>query len=519
MATQFENVRRFADQAGDRLAIITEQDGTRTYAELARGIAALAYSLTHELGLEPGDRVGLWGWNSPEWVEGFIGCAAAGLSCLALNPEWTAMETAAVLRQAGVKALIHDRDLAARAAAVKTRTPSLTHLISIGESPHLQFAQLQALSPADAAARLSDVPAGAALPYFFTSGTTGSRSKAVLRSQGRKVPDRMASLFNLDPLDRMMVVTPMFHGNGNSGVMTALTFGGSAVIQRRFSARRFWPLADRYRPTFLFTLMPIVNILMTLEPTPAERHNAFRYILALGISPYADACEARYGVKTIDFYGSTETGGAVYTPIDEPRPPGATGRLIPGTSLVILRDDLTRCDPGETGQVAFPAKEIGFAGYDGDPDATAAALQEGYFMTGDLASLDADGWFYFVDRIKDIIRRGGENVSGLEVESLIAEHPDVAEVAVVPRPDPVLGERVTAFIVPRAGAALPTPEALGVFGAGRLAAYKFPDLVIAATELPRTETGKIKKAVLKARLREAAAGAAGAAPENKSAAT
>lgn len=502
MATQYDNVRRMADSAGDKLAIISEFDGVRSYGELARGAAAVAHSLLRELALEPGDRVALWGWNTPEWVECFLGCAAAGVSCFALNPEWTASETAALLEQVGAKVLFHDANLSARAVAVQARTPGLVHLVSIGGSGHLSLQDLQALAPAHAASSLPEAPAGSGLPFFFTSGTTGSRSKAVIRSQGRKAPERMASLFNLDESDRLMVVTPMFHGNGNAGVMTALTFGGSVVFQRRFSASRFWPLADRYRPTFLFTLMPIVNILMSLQPSLQERRNSLRYILALGISPYADACEARYGVKAIDWYGSTETGGAVYTPIDQPRRAGATGRLLPGSSLVIVREDLTPCGPGEVGEVAFPAKDIGFEGYAGDPESTAAALRDGYFMSGDLAYLDEDGWFFFVDRIKDIIRRGGENISGLEVESLLAEHPSILEVAVVPRPDPILGERVTAFVVPREGMRNPSPAELKAFAAGRLADYKLPDLVISAAELPRTETGKVKKALLKAQLRE-----------------
>ena len=151
--------------------------------------------------------------------------------------------------------------------------------------------------------------------------------------------------------------------------------------------------------------------------------------------------------------------------------------------------------------MAFRADQVGFAGYANDPEATAAALKDGWFLTGDMAYIDADGWFFFVDRAKDIVRRGGENISSLEVEAALADHPAVEEIAVAPRPDPVLGERVTAFIVPRAGMAAPDADELKVFAAGRLAAYKVPDLVIVVSQMPRTQTGKIKKAVLKAQLR------------------
>jgi acyl-coenzyme A synthetase/AMP-(fatty) acid ligase len=256
-------------------------------------------------------------------------------------------------------------------------------------------------------------------------------------------------------------------------------------------------MVDRYRPTFMFTLMPIVNILMAQPASAAERHNSLEKILALGIAPYADAVEARFGARAFDWYGGTEMGGCVCTPLDEPRRPGATGKVLPGRSLFILDENMQQCPPGVVGQVAVLHEEVGFGGYAGDPDATNAVISGPYFLTGDLAYLDEDGWFFFVDRLKDLVRRGGENLSSIEVEAVLREHPAIEEVAVLPRPDPVLGERVTALIVVAPGHEAPDVKTLRGFAGKQLAAFKIPDLIIPIDVMPRTGTGKVRKGELR----------------------
>jgi acyl-CoA synthetase (AMP-forming)/AMP-acid ligase II len=155
---------------------------------------------------------------------------------------------------------------------------------------------------------------------------------------------------------------------------------------------------------------------------------------------------------------------------------------------------------GEVGEVCFPAESIGFGGYVEDPEATAAALRDGYFHTGDMGYFDADGYFFFVDRLKDIVRRGGENISSIEVETVYRLHPQIADVAIVGKADPVLGERVVAFVVPRPGQPAPEVAELARFGAGKLAPFKIPEEVHAVAELPRTATGKIQKFQLRKQL-------------------
>lgn len=507
----YQAICEVAKNHSDKLAIIFENDDTRTYEELITNAARIAYALLHEIELTPGDGVALWGWNSLAWCEVSLACSAAGLTCYLLNPEWTATEAAKVISKCDVQILFHDDHLLARANSIGAQVPMIRHLISLGTSGGQNLSDLMVGAPENAQDLLPPTSPDVGLPFFFTSGTTGSLSKAVVKTAAGRKDMQGASgsvlkaLFNLDESSRFLVVTPGFHGNGNSGIFEPLRFGGSVVVQRRFSARRFWSLVDKWRPTFFFTLMPIVNILMS-RSSSLERYNSLTHILALGIAPYVDAVEERLGVRVIDWYGSTEGGGSVYMPIDEPRKPGATGKKIPGTPMEIVREDLTPCEPNEVGQVAYPLEAIGFVGYLDEPEATKGAINGKYFMTGDLASIDEDGWFFFVDRIKDIVRRGGENISSVEVEAVLVHHPAIADIAIVPRPCEVLGERVTGFVILRNGEALPDEANLRQFAGSKLAHFKIPDLLIPVESFPRTQTGKVKKAVLKKQLKVEAHG-------------
>ena len=336
---------------------------------------------------------------------------------------------------------------------------------------------------------------------LYTSGTTTGRPKAVPMSPelfaGGAVP--FEEMFGLDHTDRSLVVTPLFHSNAIGGAMSALSRGASVVMPRRFSASRFWSLVDLYRPTYFLTLMPILNILMTQPPGPHEKSHSLRVMIPLGCAPIIEQIEERYGVPCMDWYGMTEAGSGTYTRLDEPCRPGSVGKPFEGSVLRIFMPDGSEAPTGETGEICFLRSTIGFRGYVEDPEATEAAISGDWFRTGDLGYLDDDGYLYFVDRQKDIVRRGGENLSTIEVETALRTHPAVSDVAVVARPDPVLGETVAAFIVVADGCELPTEEGLRVHTEGTLAPYKVPTTIESIEELPRTGNGKVEKFRLRQR--------------------
>jgi acyl-CoA synthetase (AMP-forming)/AMP-acid ligase II len=188
----------------------------------------------------------------------------------------------------------------------------------------------------------------------------------------------------------------------------------------------------------------------------------------------------------------TEAGSGTYTRLGDERRPGSAGRRFPDSTMQVLRDDLQIAGAGEVGEVAFRVDSIHFGGYVEDDEANAAAVRDGWFLTGDLGYFDEDGYFYFVDRKKDIVRRGGVNISSIEVETVLRAHPLVADVAIVATPDAVLGERMVAFVVCLDDEA-PTLEALREFGRADLAEYKLPDALVVVDDLPRTASGKVEK--------------------------
>jgi acyl-CoA synthetase (AMP-forming)/AMP-acid ligase II len=496
MATIYEVVSAHAQVQPDKLALLTEEDGTRTFGELAERAGRLAWSLHSTVGTEPGARMSIWLPQTPEWIESALAASAAGVSLVAANPRWTDAEYTYILGHSRTRTILTDTEHAERALALRDAIPGLdTVIVTDGDVPGtIPFADLVSDSPDTFRTQLPDVGDLAEGSLNYTSGTTTGRPKAVMFRQVH-MPGNIdfRDMWGLAPTDRCITVSPFFHGNGlYGGVFGALGHGASVVFPRRFSASRFWHLVDKYRPTYFVTLSAIMNILLSLEPDAVERDNTLRVLVVLGSAANAEEIEARYQRPLMDWYGLTEGGAGVYTPLDLPKKKGSAGIRFPGSTMTVLRDDLTEADPGEIGEVAFRADSALFQGYVDDPEATAAVLHDGWVWTGDLGYFDADGYFFFTDRKKDIVRRGGENISSVEVETVLLAHPTVAEAAVVAQPHPVLGEELAAFVVPAEGAT-PAPADLVAWCKKHLADFKAPEHYYAIDALPRTGTNKIEK--------------------------
>jgi acyl-CoA synthetase (AMP-forming)/AMP-acid ligase II len=510
MPSLFDGVAAYADVEPDALALITEEDGCRSYRQLTQRTAALAAALGTSLGMQPNERLCLWMVNRPAWVEACLAAGAGGFASVAANPEWTDGELAFILEHSESTAVICDGALAERAAGVAKTLPKMRHVIAVESDAQpstpgtIGYEALLSQAPEDPRHVLPQGELDPPAHIMYTSGTSAGRPKAVV---GHLLPAGSGpdyqEMFGLNASDRGMVVTPFFHGNGMGGLMSALQHGASLVFPRRFSARRFWHLVDLYRPTYLFSLSSIVNILMGRPAGAHERRHSLRVAIVLGAANGASIIEERLGVPVIDWYGMTEAGMGTYTRLDDERRPGSAGRRFPDSTMTILREDGSQAGSGEVGEVVFRRGTITFDGYLNDDEATRAAIDEDWFHTGDLGYFDIDGYFFFVDRKKDIVRRGSENISSIEIESALRTCEGVADAAVVGRPDAVLGERVVAFVVP-AESGPPNPEVIKSHVAARLAKFKVPEEIFFVNELPRTPTGKIIKVQLRKALPVAA---------------
>jgi carnitine-CoA ligase len=339
------------------------------------------------------------------------------------------------------------------------------------------------------------------LAILYTSGTTGP-SKGVCCPHAQYFWWGLNGIRNLELREGDVLSTslPLFHTNALGTFHQALLCGATLVAEPRFSASRFWQRLIERKATVTYLLGAMVPILLAKEASRDERRHAVRCALAPGVPAHLHRAFAeRTGIALLDGYGSTETNFVIGATAAEQRP-GSMGRVREGFAARVLDASGADAKPGESGELVVRADEnLAFAtGYFEMPEQTAAAFRDGWFHTGDRVIRDADGSFRFVDRLKDAIRRRGENISSFEVEQVLLSHPEVGNAAVFPVPSELAEDEVMAAVVRRPGSRL-TEGALCDFCRPRLAAFAVPRFIEFVDALPTTESGKVQKYKLRDR--------------------
>ena len=340
---------------------------------------------------------------------------------------------------------------------------------------------------------------------LYTSGTTGPSKGSICPnahslSIGRTQAMRMA----LEPSDRLYTCLPLFHGNAlNYSTLTALWARATVALETRFSASRFWADIHRYGATQFNAMMVVTSILEKLPVTPEERDNPVR--IAAIVPPPANRrqLEERWGLKIMSQYALSEACPvAVLAPGEAYDRPRTSGRVAPNIELRLVDESDVEVPRGAPGEIVIRTREpwTMFSGYYGKPEATLAAFRNLWFHTGDRAILDEDGYLVFVDRVKDAIRRRGENISAFEIETILKGHHCIVEAAAVPVPSE-LGEDEVAVFVVRSG---PQLDERGVidYAIRNMAYYMVPRYVTFADALPMTPSQKVSKPALRAQARD-----------------
>ena len=335
---------------------------------------------------------------------------------------------------------------------------------------------------------------------LFTSGTTGPSKGSVCPnahslSIGRTQATRMA----LEPSDRLYTCLPLFHGNAlNYSTLTALWARATVALETRFSARRFWPDIQRYRATQFNAMMIVTSILEKLPVTPEERDHAVRIAAIVPPPANRQQLEERWGLKIISQYALSEACPvAVLAPGEAYEKPRTSGRVAETIELRIVDENDVEVPRGTPGEIVIRTRQpwTMFSGYYGKPDATLAAFRNLWFHTGDRAYLDKDGYLFFVDRVKDAIRRRGENISAFEIETILMGHDAILEAAAVPVPSELGEDDVAVFIVKSAPEL--TERAVIDYAVGKMAYFMVPRYVKFVDALPKTPSQKISKPALR----------------------
>jgi crotonobetaine/carnitine-CoA ligase len=453
-----------------------------TFGEVRDAAARTAGRLA-DAGIRAGDCVATMSENRRELLELWLGCAWLGAVYLPINTALRGRQLEHVLRDGGARLLVVSPELAEVA-------PQVGQTWRFDEYPGLG----DAVPPVDA--RPGDTCA-----LLYTSGTTGP-SKGVLCPHAQWFWWAVATGEGLGIAEDDVLYTcmPLFHTNALNSFAQALVAGAAFVLGPRFSVSQMWRRLVDADATVTFLLGTMVHLLAGREHDPFERSHRVRVALAPATPAVLHGeFRERFGIRLVDGWGSTEANYVISTAF-EGAPPGSMGAVLPDFEARVVDPDDEEVPVGTPGELVVRSKQPNaFSnGYHGLPEKTTEAWRNLWLHTGDRVVRDGDGWWWFLDRLKDSIRRRGENISSFEVEAALSEHQAVAAVAVVPVPSEVGEEEVLAYVVPRRGVEL-DPAELIRFCEPRLAYFAIPRYVELVDELPLTPSGKIEKYKLRER--------------------
>jgi len=474
-----------------------------TYGEFAASVYRVANGLLR-LGIAKDDRLAIFLPNCPEFLSVVFAAVELGAVFVPVNTAFTAEELQYVLDHSESSFLITTNSFLPLIEEIRGACPHLRQVIAVEKQRQPDVIEWEEfLYGASDSAPQTLIDPGEIASITYTSGTTDRPKGVMLRQYAYCfAPQMRAETLGWNEKDRAFVMMPLFHVNALCHMAIALfSVGGSILLNEKFSASRFWDEVRHHGVTTASLMRTIPQILLNLPEKADDVKNPLRLAVAL-LSPEQHLCfEERFDTTLVGSYSLTEDILSVLGPTDKARRKLGSCGLPVAPSVHRLRMVNERGDPCPVGQVGEITKQSPtvMSGYYKRPDATRDALREGWLYTGDLGYLDQDGFLYFVDRKKDMVKRGDENVSSEEVEQVLNSHPLIAESAVVGVSDPIRQEEVKAFIVLKQSATqenLP-PEAIWAHCRQHLAPFKIPRYLEYREELPKTPSSKIQKHLLR----------------------
>jgi len=497
------HIARHAHTKPDAVYLRFEGRST-TWSQLEQRVAAVAAAMARR-GVGGGDRVAIMMTNRPEFLETMFAVNALGAIAVPVNFRLSPDEVAFILTDSGAGLLVVDATTGPAAAAARAACPHEIGFVSAGNTEGAEPYFLA--SPGLDRQPAVDVPEDSAALIMYTSGTTGRPKGAVLSHQNLQCQAltviRAWRMF--DDHEVNLCSSPLFHIASIGSVAPLVLTGGTTVLlpSGNFNAAATLELMAAERITSMF-LVPAQWQVLCADPSLPHRDLPALRTVSWGAAPATTTLLTRMaevfgGVNNVALFGQTEMSPVTCAldAADALRKIGSVGKPVATVSARIVDDDMTDVPPGEVGEIVYRGPGA-MSGYWQNPAATAEAFRGGWFHSGDLVRADSEGFLYVVDRKKDMIITGGENVYCAEVENALAAHPAVAELAVIGAPDERWGETPAAIIALQPGTSL-TLEELRDWGSGRIARYKLPTILHLVEALPRNASGKVMKTALRDR--------------------
>ena len=480
------------------------RDAMLTYADLFTRVNQTAHML-QSLGISAGDRVALLLPNLPEFTISYYAITAIGGVCVPANPLLKAPELVHIWGDSEVRAAITAPGMLATALLAKESLPFLEHILCVGDAEDLPpgVASFRERMHGASAEPISEVPVPEDAPAvtIYTSGTEGRPKGALLSHRNLTANCKQVSqALHFDERDNFLCVLPLFHSFAGTVCQNTPLYCRSAMtIMEMFHPARVLEAIERHRIT-IFAAVPAMYAALLQHPMEREYDLSSLRVCVSGGAPMPVAVmqefERRFNAVIIEGDGPTECSPVTsVNPLYGVRKPGTIGLPIPGVEMRIFDDEDHELPPGQIGEIVVRGENV-MLGYHNQPEATARAMRNGWYHTGDLGTVDEDGYFSIVDRKKDMLIVGGINVYPREVEEVLFSHPAVADAAVIGAPDALRGEAVVAVVVLKPGSAVTSRELIR-FCRERLANYKVPRRIIFKESLPRGGTGKVLKRLLR----------------------
>jgi crotonobetaine/carnitine-CoA ligase len=502
-----EMLRRQAARYGDRPLFVCE-GASLSYAQ-ACDLAAKSGGRFTFAGIVPGDRVAILCGNRTEFVDLFLGLAWIGAVSVPINVAARGPQLEHMLKTSGARLLVLETEWLSALEFVNFAKLAVETIWVIDPAANMpsqiQKVPLRKLPDLAAPVASAELKPHDLLTILFTSGTTGpSKGVCCPHAQYFWWGYTVARQLELREGDVLHTTLPLFHVNALCTLFQALLTGSTQVVEKRMSVSNFWPALVASGATVTYVLGAMVPMLMSRPPNEDERRHKVRCALAPGVPlPMQEPFTERTGIALLDGYGATESNAVIASHMGNRRT-GWIGQVVDGFQARVVDEDDNEVPDETPGELLLRADEP-FAmasGYFGMPEKTVEAWRNLWLHTGDRVVRNEDGYFKFLDRMKDSIRRRGENISSFEVEKVIMSHPSVEVAAVFPVPSELAEDEVMTIVVLKEGAAL-DGETLVRFCEGRLSYFAIPRFVEFAGELPRTESGKVQKFKLRERGRSA----------------